>query len=143
MDCLKHTILPAPRHVLNILFFIMLLGSFDTIVAQEEFIPPPSKLLTSFSFRVLTGGIITVRARVGNYPDTLTFIFDTGSGGISLDSATCTALKIPTELSDKTIRGIGGIRKVSFVYNQTLFLPGLATDSLNFHVSDYGILTSV
>lgn len=110
--------------------------------AQEEFIPPPSRLLSSFPFRVLTGGIITIKALVGNYPDTLNFIFDTGSGGISLDSATSIQLKIPTELSDKTIRGIAGIRKVSFAYNQTLRLPNLRVDSLNFHISDYDILSS-
>lgn len=112
-------------------------------MAQEEFIPPPSKLLTSFPFRTLNGGIILVKARLGNYPDTLNFVFDTGSGGISLDSTTCIRLHITPKPSDKTIRGIAGVRNVSFVYNETLRLPGLEVDSLNFHVNDYGILTSV
>jgi hypothetical protein len=117
--------------------------SYDLTYAQEEFIPPPSKLLSSFPFHTLTGGIITIKARVGNYPDTLNFIFDTGSGGISLDSVTCIQLHVPTEVSDKTIRGIAGIRKVDFAYNQTLRLPNLVVDSLNFHISDYDILSSV
>src|ERR1700689_5435195 len=73
--------------------------------AQEEFIAPPSQLLTSFPFTILNGGIITVKARLDDYPDTLTFIFDTGSGGISLDSSTCIKMHILTELSDRTIRG--------------------------------------
>jgi hypothetical protein len=122
---------------------MILLFSCKKVMAQEEFIPPPSKLITSFSFRLLNGGIIVVKARLGNYPDTLNFVFDTGSGGISLDSTTCIRLHIKPVPSDKTIRGIAGVRNVSFVYNETLYLPGLEVDSLNFHVNDYGILTSV
>lgn len=83
-----------------------------------------------------------LQGRVGNYPDTLNFILDTGSGGISLDSSTCTRMNIKTEPSDRTIRGIAGIRNVRFVYNQKLHLPGLTLDSLNFHVNDYEILTA-
>ncbi|HEX4374220.1 MAG TPA: aspartyl protease family protein, partial [Puia sp.] len=120
-----------------------LTSSYNSAKAQEEFIPPPSRLLTSFPFHLLTGGIITIKARLGDYPDTLNFIFDTGSGGISIDSTTSVRLKIPSTLSDKTIRGIAGIRRVSFVYDQTLHLPNLSVDSLNFHISDYDILTSV
>ena len=114
----------------------------SNIQAQEEFIPPPAKLLTTFSFRQFTGGVILLRGRIGNYPDTLNFILDTGSGGISLDSLTCVKLKIKSEPSDRTIRGIAGIRTVRFIYNQTLHLPHLDVDSLNFHVNDYDILTS-
>lgn len=109
--------------------------------AQEEFVPPPAKLLTQFSFTTFTGGVVLLKARVGNYPDTLSFILDTGSGGISLDSTTCMRMNIKTEASDRTIRGIAGIRTVRFVYNQKLHLPGLTLDSLNFHVNDYEILT--
>jgi hypothetical protein len=110
--------------------------------AQEEFVPAPAKLITSFSFRQFTGGVVLVRALVGNYPDSLNFILDTGSGGISLDSATCERLKIESQPSDRTIRGIAGIRTVRFVYNMKLHLPSLVVDSLNFHVNDYEILTS-
>lgn len=111
--------------------------------AQEEFILPPTQTLTSFPFRLLTGGIVLVKARLDNFPDSLNFIFDTGSGGISLDSVTCLRFNIPTQISDKTIRGIAGIRKVRFAMNRTLHLTGLDVDSLNFHVGDYDILTSV
>ena len=110
--------------------------------AQEEFVPPPAKLLTTFTFRTFTGGVVLLKGRVGNYPDTLNFILDTGSGGISLDSATCERLKIKSEASDRTIRGIAGMRTVRFVYNQRLHLPGITVDSLNFHVNDYEILSS-
>lgn len=110
--------------------------------AQEEFVPPPAELLTSFPFKMLTGGIITLKARVSDYKDTLNFILDTGSGGISLDSMTALHLKIKTELSDRTIRGIAGIRQVKFAYNHKLHVPGLSIDSLNFHINDYDVLTS-
>ena len=80
---------------------------------------------------------------LNNYPDTLNFILDTGSGGISLDSATVVKFGITPTPSDLTILGIAGIRKVSFVYNQKLRLPGLTVDSLNFHINNYDILTSV
>lgn len=83
-----------------------------------------------------------LKAQVGNYPDTLNFILDTGSGGISLDSMTTQRLKMTTELSDRTIRGIAGIRQVRFAYNQQLRLPQLTVDSLNFHINDYEVLTS-
>src|SRR4029077_17148525 len=45
--------------------------------------------------------------------------------------------------SDRTIKGIAGIRKVGFLYHRTLHFPKLTIDSLNFHVNDYNILTTV
>ena len=111
--------------------------------AQEQFVDPPSKLISSFPFKLLTGGVILLKAKVNNYPDSLNFVLDTGSGGISLDSNTVAEFKIPVVESGKTIKGIGGIRKVSFLYNAVLKLPGLEVDRLNFHVNDYSLLTSV
>jgi hypothetical protein len=99
--------------------------------------------LTSFRFRQLSGGVILLNAQFGNFPDTLNFILDTGSGGISLDSATVDYFKLTPTPSDMTILGIAGSRKVSFLYNNKLKLPGLTVDSLNFHVNNYEILTSV
>lgn len=115
----------------------------DGLHAQEQFVEPPSKYITSFPFRILTGGVILLKAKVNDYPDSLNFVLDTGSGGISLDSITVEEFKIPVVESDKTIRGIGGIRKVSFLYDASLKLPGLQVDKLNFHVNDYSLLTSV
>lgn len=126
----------------KLLAFALIL-TFMRAGAQEEFVPSPSVMLTKFPFRLLTGGIITFKAKVSNYPDSLNFIFDTGSGGISMDSTTALNLKVPTKESDRTIRGIAGIRKVKFAYNHTLHLPGLDVDSLNFHINDYDILSSV
>jgi hypothetical protein len=115
----------------------------EGLSAQEQFVEPPSKLVTSFPFRLLTGGVILLKAKVNDYPDSLNFVLDTGSGGISLDSITVEEFKIPVVRSDKTIKGIGGIRKVSFLYDASLKLPGLQVDKLNFHVNDYSLLTSV
>lgn len=125
-------------YVLMILVFQPMGGK-----TQELFVEPPSTFITSFSFTMLNGGVILVRAGVNDYADSLNFILDTGSGGISLDSATVKDLGIPITPSEKTIKGIGGIRKVSFLNNARLRLPGLAVENLNFHVNDYEILTSV
>jgi hypothetical protein len=84
-----------------------------------------------------------VKAVIGNIPDSLNFILDTGSGGISLDSTTCAEFKIAYTPTDTTIAGIGGMRKVPFVFDQTLQLPGLEVKHLNFHVNNYEVLTSV
>jgi hypothetical protein len=130
------------KPVTQILFCFLAALSFSA-KAQEQFVESPAKLLTSFHFRQLSGGVIMFNARFGNYPDTLNFILDTGSGGISLDSATVDYFRITPTPSDMTILGIAGIRKVSFIYNQKLRLPGLTVDSLNFHINNYDILTQV
>ena len=82
----KHSINASKNIWFFLLVTITFTISYNFANAQEEFIPPPSQLLTSFPFTLLTGGIIIVKAHMDNYPDTLNFIFDTGSGGISLDS---------------------------------------------------------
>ena len=110
---------------------------------RKSFVQPASQLITSFPFTLFTGGVILLKARLGNFPDSLNFILDTGSGGISLDSGTCVRLKLVSTPSDKTILGIAGVRQVKFIYNEKLSLPGLTVDSLNFHVNDYDILSSV
>lgn len=111
--------------------------------AQEQFVAPPAKLLTVFPFKLLTGGIIIVTATIDNHPDSLNFVLDTGSGGISLDSVTVDYLKLKRTLSQRTIRGIAGVKTVQFAYNHSLHLPGLTSDSLDFHINDYDLLSSV
>ena len=126
------------------LFFagIMMLEA-TSLKAQEEFIEPPSREITKVPFTQLTGGIVIMQAKLESFPDTLNFILDTGSSGISLDSTTVDYLKLQPTPSDRTIRGIAGIRKVSFLYNRKLHFPGITIDSLNFHINDYSILTAV
>jgi len=150
MSCQKkHPFMPyQPFRFFRYLLFMLIPSLFFTnrplaASAQEKFVAPASRLITSFPFTVFTGGVILIRACVGDYPDSLNFILDTGSGGISLDSATCQRLHIVSLPSDKTILGIAGVRQVKFIYNEILHLPGLQVDSLNFHVNDYDILSSV
>jgi len=130
------------KPVTHILFCFLIAASISA-TAQEQFVDGPAKLLTSFRFKQLSGGVIMLNARFANFPDTLNFILDTGSGGISLDSTTVDYFRITPTPSDMTILGIAGIRKVSFIYNQKLRLPGLTVDSLNFHINNYEILTQV
>lgn len=82
-----------------------------------------------------------IKACVNGYKDSMNFILDTGSGGISLDSMTVKVMNIPTTPSERTIKGIGGIRKVHFLYGATLRLPGLEVDNMDFHVNDYELLS--
>jgi hypothetical protein len=44
--------------------------------------------------------------------------------------------------SDKVISGVGGIRKLSFVINQSLLFGQIRVDSLDFHIGDYRLLSS-
>lgn len=114
----------------------------QTSFAQEEFIVP-SKRITKFPFIQLTGGIILLQAQFDSFKDTLNFVLDTGSGGISLDSSTAVYFDVKPEPSSRTIRGIAGVRNVSFLRNKKLHLPGLSIDSLDFHVNNYDMLTAV
>jgi len=134
--------LPMIRSLFLLLTIFVSLQS-EKLQAQETFVQPPSRLITTFPFTLFTGGVILLRAKLNDFPDSLNFILDTGSGGISLDSETCVRLRMTPLPSDKTILGIAGVRQVKFLYNQVLHLPGLDVDSLNFHVNDYDILTSV
>lgn len=128
------------KKLIVILFFCT---AFQCVFAQEEFVLPQAKLVTKFPFVLLSGGIIILKAKVDNIADSLNFVLDTGSGGISLDSTTAAEFKISTTHSDRTIRGIAGMKQVDFAYHHTLKLPGLTADSLDFHINDYDLLTSV
>jgi len=128
------------RNLIVTLFCLLSVMSGRT---QEEFIEPVSHVLTKIPFTQLTGGVIILNARLDDFPDTLNFILDSGSSGISLDSTTVAEFKLDPVESDRTIRGIAGIKKVGFLYNRKLHFPNLTVDSLNFHVNDYSVLTSV
>ena len=99
--------------------------------------------LARVSFLQVTGGVVIVTAQLLPYPDTLQFIFDTGSTGISLDSSTAAYLGIKPVYAGYAIRGVGGIGEVPFVYRRALRIGAMQVDSLDFHVNDYSVLTSV
>jgi hypothetical protein len=110
--------------------------------AQEEFVPPPAKLISTIPFTLLTGGIVILHGTLDNYTDTLNLVLDTGSGGISLDSLTCEYYNLPTQPSDKLVRGIAGVKYVSFANNHILHLPGVTVPNLDFHINNYEILSA-
>lgn len=125
---------------------LLLLGAFvgsTSSHAQEIVSGGPARLITRFSFEQLTGGVVIVRGTFDKHPDTLNFIFDTGSGGISLDSSTAAQLQLELSPSDRTIRGIAGVKNVEYARNHTLNLPGLSVSGLDFHINDYELLTGV
>jgi len=111
--------------------------------AQEEFIPPPSQPLTTVSFSLAAESVILVKGIVLGNSDTLNFILDTGSSGISLDSTTASTLGLVPKESDINIRGIAGVRKAKFLYGKQLKLNSLIVDNLNFHINDYEFLSYV
>ena len=104
---------------------------------------PAAKLLQSINFKEYTGGVMVIQAKIDTISQPLNFIFDTGSSGISLDSATCVEFKLTTKSTDTSVSGIAGTRKVSYVFNKKFTVGNLVTDSLNFYVNDYAILQSV
>jgi hypothetical protein len=131
------------KYCLSGIFILLTWFCAPTLRAQEEFIEPPSRHLTTVPFTQLTGGIIILHALIDSHPDTLNFVLDTGSSGISLDSATAEYLGMNPVPSERTIRGIAGIRKVNFLYNRSLHFPGLTVENLDFHINDYELLTTV
>lgn len=127
----------------KIVFYILCNFCLTALTAQEQFIEKRAKFITRFPFKQLNGGVILIQAKFNDNPTSLNFILDTGSGGISLDSATCAEFHIPHSPSGKTINGIAGIREVDFAKNNTLVLPGLKVEGLDFYINNYDILSSV
>lgn len=117
---------------------------YPAVFAQEIYTPrPQASFITKLPFKQYSGGVMVVRAMINNIPDTLNFILDTGSGGISLDSTTCVQYNLVPQSSDTLVTGMGSSRKARFIYKQTLHFPGLSIPGLDFHVNNYDILTSV
>ncbi|WP_092458865.1 retropepsin-like aspartic protease [Thermoflavifilum thermophilum] len=109
----------------------------------------PARLVTTLPFHQFVDGVLLVRASIALHDDTtlakdtLNFILDTGSGGISIDSTTAAELHLPLSPSDVVIHGIGGSRTVPFVYDMSLLLPHLRVDHLNFHVNNYDMISAL
>jgi hypothetical protein len=117
-------------------------------VAQHEYDDralelPAERFLGSIRFTVLNGGIILGKIRLGDFPDSLNFIFDTGCGGISLDSMTAERLKLVPYGSPSFVRGIAGVRKERLLDGMRLRFGTVSLDSVTMQVNNYDILTSV
>ena len=104
---------------------------------------PADRFLGSMRFRTLNGGIILGRVRLGDFPDSLNFIFDTGCGGISLDSTTAQRLRLSPKPSSMVVRGIAGERQQQLLAGMRLQIGKVVMDSVNMQVNDYDILSSV
>ncbi|RAJ01504.1 aspartyl protease [Chitinophaga skermanii] len=116
------------------------------IHAQPKSTPPPQKdaeLLTTFKFQQFYGGVVVIMATLSDKPDTLQFILDTGSAGISLDTLTAVRLGLKLSPSDKIVRGLVAAKNLWFAENHTLHLPGLDVDTLDFHINDYELISQV
>ena len=107
------------------LLFILFIG-FGHFSYGQEIYEKPTKLITRFPFKQLSGGVILVQAKFNKIAQPLNFILDTGSGAISLDSATTAEFHIPHIPSGKSINGIAGVREVDYSKNNTLNFPGTA-----------------
>jgi hypothetical protein len=139
-DLMKH---PTCFYMKKCKFFWIITWLFlpwQTVISQKSF--DRSVLLTKLSFQEFPGGTIIINARINGFADTLRFIFDTGSSGVSLDSSTALRLGMSPIPSDQFVVGVAGKTKAAFVNNLSLVLPGLQIDSLNFHVNDYSILSN-
>ncbi len=119
-------------------------GISTCVIAQTPYaVQPDAQHITTFPFIQYPGGEILIEAKFDTISTPFYFVLDTGSGGISLDSATCSEFKIRTQETDTTIAGIGGVRKVHYVFDRSLSFPGLKMDSLNFHINNYEMLSAV
>ena len=111
--------------------------------AQGDDILPANRYLTSIPFFQLNGGIILGKVRLDSFPDSLNFIFDTGCGGASLDSATARRFQLEPKESANFIRGIAGQCHQRLLANSRITLGNLNVDSLSLAVNDYDILSSI
>lgn len=132
----------APFILFLLVLFIIAVNR-TVAYAQNTTAVSSSNLITRFPFTTLSGGIIIIRVQLGDFRDTLNFILDTGSGGVSLDSSTVSYFHLQVTPTERRLRGIGGMRKISYVLNQTLHLPDLDVENLDIHINDYELLTSV
>jgi hypothetical protein len=127
----------------KVLLYLLFSIFTSALYGQENQHEQPAKFITQFPFKQLTGGVILIKANFNNIPKPFNFILDTGSGGISLDSLTTEEFKIPHIPSGRSINGIAGIREVDFAKSNSLVLPGLTVENLDFYINNYEILSSV
>jgi len=125
------------------LFLIILVFLFCFSYGQATSFEKPAEFIAKFHFKQLIGGVILVQAKFDKISQPLNFILDSGSGAISLDSATTAEFNIPHIPSGKSINGIAGSSNVDYAPNNKLVLPGLTVDSLDFYINNYDILSSV
>jgi len=122
---------------------LLVIVSLPTKAQDSQSRLPSKRYLTSLRFRVLNGGIILAKVKMNNFPDSLSFIFDTGCGGVSLDSSTCAQFKLQPVLSPNMIRGIAGTCHQRLLQGASLSIGNITVDSLTMQVNDYDLLSCV
>lgn len=127
------------NNLLSTVLILFCTGAFAQPKTSEE----PARFVTRIPFKEYSGGVVMLKAKFGNLSDSLNFILDSGSGGASLDSTTCDEFNLPIRATDSSIAGIGGAKKVKFLFNQKLSFPNLELENINFHINDYSVLSSV
>lgn len=128
---------------MKIIFIFLCCFTFLNCQANQNVVDTPAVFITKFPFKQLSGGVVMIQGKFNNISRSLNFILDTGSGAISLDSATAVHDSLIQVPSGRTITGITGRKKVNFIKNCVLTFPGLEIDSLDFYINDYEILSEI
>jgi len=111
--------------------------------AQQKGLNIRGKKLAVADFRQLDGGVPLIWCQLEGFDDTLSFVLDSGSSGVSLDSTFCAQYGLVAAPTEKTVSGISGSSNVKLITNKRLDLFGLMTSPMNFHQYDYSALSSV
>lgn len=124
-------------------FLMLFLSICCESIAQRKHFLNKDKQQASISFQQLDGGVPLIVCRLLGSNDSLRFILDTGSGGVSLDSAYCAQHDLIPTATDSSISGIGGTARVDYLSEQSLDLGTLKTKPMSFHIYDYSELSAV
>src|SRR5580692_1510125 len=122
-------------HLKSLVLCLLVGASLQPANAQHNNGMPESRYLGTVRFGVLNGGIILGKALLKGFPDSLNFIFDTGCGGVSLDSATAEHYHLVPETNTNYIRGIAGKCHQKLLQGMTLSGAGIKLDSVTMQVS--------
>jgi len=126
-----------------VFFILIIIAKSLCITAQQNNAIPQFRPIATMPFTQISGGVILIKACINDKNDSLNFILDTGSGGVSLDSTTSITLGINSIETDTVISGIGGLQKVRYAFDETLHIGGLKVEHLAIHRYDYSLLSSV
>lgn len=116
---------------------------FLLLFAFKSFAQKDAHLITRLSFTKNSGGVVFINAQIKGISDTLTFILDTGSSGVSVDSTTCANNHLLLSRGDTSVMGIGGIEKVPVINNRSLMINALEVNNLSFRVYNYIPLSEI
>lgn len=129
--------------MIRVSFISCLMSIYSLCYGQESQPEMPARFLARIPFVELTGGVMIVQAKLDELSQPFNFILDSGSGAISLDSATAAEFNIAHHPSGKTVNGIAGVSEVDYAPGNKLVFPGLIVDSLDFYINNYQVLSSV